>query len=603
LDSAPRSIPFETFLAVRSARGGAFSPDGRILAFLLDTSGVPQVYRLDSPAQEPAPLTALADIVRSVHWSPDGRWLLFTMDHGGDERHQLYLLAPDGSELRPLTRHPQAIHQFGDWSPDGHHIAFTANRRDARYFDVYVLDVESGEERCVLEQDGTFDVAAWTPDGQQLLLRQQHTSFNQDLHLLDLEDGTVRHVTPHEGEARYVTPRVLPDGRSVILCTDQGRDYLGLARLDLRSRHLCRLLERRADIESCDVTLDGRRLAALVNRDGWSELLVGRISDRSLTSVVSAPLQGVATDCRFAAGGGTIALSLNCPTRSYNVWSVDPATTHRVQWTHAPLGDLDPQVLVEPESVRYLSHDGLEIPALLYRPPGSGGGPAVVHVHGGPESQDRPNFSAVYQYLVHRGYTVLAPNVRGSTGYGNAYQHLDDREKRYDALRDVEYAHRWLAATGAADPGRIAIMGGSYGGFTVLACLTRQPERWAAGVDIVGISNFETFFENTGPWRRHLRASEYGDPVADAALLRDLSPIHAVDRIRAPLMVIQGANDPRVPRQESDQMVARLQELQQTVEYLVFDDEGHGIVQVLNRIRAYTAMGAFLDRHLRPGGE
>jgi dipeptidyl aminopeptidase/acylaminoacyl peptidase len=264
------------------------------------------------------------------------------------------------------------------------------------------------------------------------------------------------------------------------------------------------------------------------------------------------------------------------------------------------LGDLEGVTLVEPTDIRYPSHDGLQIPALLYRPAtvASGPVPTIVHIHGGPESQDRPNFSPVYQYLAHRGYAVLAPNVRGSTGYGNNYCHLDDREKRYDALRDVEYAHRWLVSSGTAESHRIGIMGASYGGFTVLACLTRQPELWAVGVDIVGIANFETFFQHTGPWRRHLRASEYGDPVTDAALLRDLSPIHAVDRIRAPLIVIQGANDPRVPQVESDQMVAQLRERGHPVEYLLFSDEGHGIVKVENRIEAYTAIAEFLDRYL-----
>jgi dipeptidyl aminopeptidase/acylaminoacyl peptidase len=386
--------------------------------------------------------------------------------------------------------------------------------------------------------------------------------------------------------------------------TDQDRDFLALARLDTKTMRLHRLLERRTDVELCDVSADDRRVVALLNREGWSEVVVARLRERMLTGVTGLRLPGVANDCRIARGGSQVALTLNGPTQNYNVWGLDPETTGRVPWTRASMGDLTPADLVEPEAVRYESHDGLQVPALLYRPSNAGSGPvpAVVYVHGGPESQDRPNFNPVYQYLAHRGYAVLAPNVRGSSGYGNAYCHLDDREKRYDALRDVEYAHRWLASSRVADPKRIGIMGASYGGFTVLASLTRQTELWAAGVDIVGIANFETFFKHTGPWRRHLRASEYGDPDRDADLLRDLSPIHAVDRIRAPLMVIQGANDPRVPQEESDQMVEQLRARSQPVEYLLFPDEGHGILKLPNRIKAYTAVAEFLDRYLAKAG-
>ena len=596
-------IPFETFLQVRSATGGAFCPGGRTLAFLMNLTGVPQVYRLDSPTGEPVQLTHFTGIVRSLHWAPDGRRLLFAMDEGGSERHQLYLLTPDGSEPRLLTPHPEAIHTFGGWAPDGRRIAFAANRRDPAYFDLYVLDVDTGEERCVLQRDGHFNAVDWSADEHMLLVRESHAGMDQDLHLLDLETGELRHVTPHTGNARYATPQFLPDNRSILVCTDQDRDFLALARLDTRMLRLRPLLERRSDIECCDVSADGRRVAALLNREGWSEVVVARLAERTLIRVNSVRLHGVASDSRLAREGNRIAVSLNSPTRNFNIWEMDSETTARVQWTHAPMGDLDSVPLVEPEAVRYPGHEGLEIPALLYRPPDAAPGPApvVVYVHGGPESQDRPNFNPIYQYLAHRGYAVLAPNVRGSTGYGNAYSHLDDLDKRYDALRDVEQAYHWLVSAGIGDPARIGIMGGSYGGFTVLACLTRQPELWAAGVDIVGIANFETFFKHTGPWRRALRASEYGDPERDAELLRDLSPIHAVDRIRAPLMIVQGANDPRVPQEESDQMVEQLRARSHPVEYLLFPDEGHGIVKLPNRVKAYTAIGCFLDRHLAAG--
>ncbi len=592
-------LRFETFLQVKSATGGVFSPDGRTLAYLSNLTGVAQLYCLDAPGADPRQLTDTGEIVRAVHWSPDGSRLLYTMDRGGNEHEQLYLLSSDGAEGRALTDVPAAIHTFGGWSRDSRSVAFAANRRNAAHFDVYVLDVQTGEERCVLQRDAYFTVADWSPDGRHLVVRQHHASFNQDLHLLDLETGDLRLLTPHDGNARYPAARFLPDGRHLLLLTDQDRDFVALERLDVPTSRRKALLEKPGDVESLDLCADGNRVVMLLNREGWSEVLTARLTERGLANLAQMPLPGVAASARISGDGTRIALSLNGPTRNFNVWSLDADGVSRTPWTRVDLGELDPASLVEPQLIRYPTHDGREIPAWLYLPRERAGPHAViVHVHGGPEGQDRPNFSPVYQYLVHRGYAVLAPNVRGSSGYGNTYCHLDDREKRYDALRDVEFAYHWLVSSNTGEPRRIAIMGASYGGFTVLYCLTRQPELWAAGVDIVGIANFETFFQHTGPYRRHLRASEYGDPERDRELLWDLSPIHRVNQIRAPLMVVQGANDPRVPQEESDQRVESLRARRHPVVYLLFPDEGHGIVKLPNRVRAYTAIGEFLDRHL-----
>jgi dipeptidyl aminopeptidase/acylaminoacyl peptidase len=275
--------------------------------------------------------------------------------------------------------------------------------------------------------------------------------------------------------------------------------------------------------------------------------------------------------------------------------------------TRSSLAGIPRSTFVEPERVWYRSFDGRMIPALLYLPEaggpqGAAGGVApravMMSIHGGPESQERPMFSSVYQYLLHRGYGILAPNIRGSTGYGKAYVYMDNARKRGDAIQDVVYAVRYLSSRADVDAKRIGIMGGSYGGYMTLAAVAFHPKLWAAAIDIVGIANFESFLANTGPWRRKLRIAEYGDPEKDLEYLRKFSPIHKVDDIVAPLMVIHGKQDPRVPASEAEQIVASMKARGRPVEFLLFEDEGHGLAKLPNRIKAYTAMGDFLDKYL-----
>jgi dipeptidyl aminopeptidase/acylaminoacyl peptidase len=322
-------------------------------------------------------------------------------------------------------------------------------------------------------------------------------------------------------------------------------------------------------------------------------------NDRDLPTPDLPP--GVCGFLNFAADSTALTFSMSGPQHPWDVWVYDLHEFRAHQVTQSSLAGIPRSSFVSPDLVHYPTFDARSIPGYLYRPPSmaSGNLPVVVDVHGGPESQRRVDFNPIYQYLLHRGFAVFAPNVRGSTGYGREYTHLDDVGKRMDSVADLAYAARWLSDSDVAAPDRIAVLGGSYGGFMVLAALTNNPELWAAGVDIVGIANFVTFLENTGPWRRHLREAEYGSLEHDRALLEAISPIHKVDRIRVPLMVIHGANDPRVPIGEAEQIVASINARGGVVEYLRFDDEGHGIVKLANRLVCYPEIAEFLNRHLR----
>jgi dipeptidyl aminopeptidase/acylaminoacyl peptidase len=522
---------------------------------------------------------------------------------GGNEHTQLLYVAEQGAKYTDLTDDPAHIHNFGSFSPDGRQISFAANGRTNRWFDIYVRDLDSGETRCVLQHDSTNRAGPFSPDGRRLIVVRVFASSHQELWLLDLQ-GTdePRLLTPGE-QASYESPEWSPDGQSIVCLSDAGREMAAPARIDVATGEMAYLLERDEEVDEIALAPDGQQLAYALNRDGEAEVIVRNLTTGSEVSVQGLPPGALYAYWQRALAwdptSSRLAISWTASRFGPNVFVWSPDKPQAQQFTFAGGLEASLDELVEPEHVRFPSFDGREIPALFYPTPGrANGAPCVVFVHGGPEGQYRPTFQPIVQYLVSAGFAVLAPNVRGSTGYGKTYTHLDDVRKRMDSVADLAHAVHWLRDSGRADPHRIAVYGGSYGGFMVLAALTTYPELWAAGVDLVGISNFVTFLENTGPWRRHLREAEYGSLENDREFLEEISPINKVDRIRAPLLVIHGANDPRVPIGETEQMVARLRGLGRTVEFLRLEDEGHQIAKLHNKLVAYPMAADFLRRHL-----
>ncbi|HET6202756.1 MAG TPA: S9 family peptidase [Planctomycetota bacterium] len=588
----------ERFLQTKSSAGGSFSPDGRWIAFRTNLTGVAQLWKVPAEGGWPEQLTFFEERVQGLEWSPTGEWIAFEMDAGGNERNQVWLVSPDGARLRNLTNRPEAIHGFGGWSRDGKRIAFRSNRRKAAFFDVYVVDVATGESRCVLEEDALWSAAGFSPEGKRLLLSRENASLDNDLFLLDLGTGARECLTPHEGRAVYRADWSA-DGRSLFVATNAAREFGALLRLDLETKQWTPLAEPQWDVEEVEASPDGRFLAYATNVDGRSELTIRSLADGSDRRVPFEP--GVASVDSFSRDGTRIVASFSGPRDNGDLWVYEmPAGTLR-RTTRSPRGGIPREALAAPQLVRYETFDGRKVPALFYRPQDLKPGekvPCVVLFHGGPEGQSRPTFDAVVQYLVHGGYAVFQPNVRGSTGYGRTFTHLDDVRGREDAVRDGAAGVEWLRQSGVVDPEKIVAYGGSYGGYMVLASLTLRPDLWAAGVDFVGIANFVTFLENTGPYRRRLRASEYGDLETDRDFLASISPIHKVDRIACPLIAVHGANDPRVPIGEAEQIVRALRERGRTVEFLRYEDEGHGLSKLKNRLDAYPKVVAFLDRVL-----
>jgi dipeptidyl aminopeptidase/acylaminoacyl peptidase len=587
-------LPYEfaRYLKIRAAYGATWSPDGRRVAFLTDITGVPQAWEVPIGGGWPEQLTFHEERISGIHYSPTENRLLFSMDTGGNERSQLFLL--ENWEERDLTRAPGAIHYFGGFSPDGERIAYTATRRNGTDFDVFVQDLGSadGEPEMVWETSGYHTVAGWAPDGSFLIVSRHYSNLNNDLYRLDLASGEVTLLTPHEGDARFSGARVTPDGKNVFLATDRDGDFMRLASLDLSTLEIEHLTPDDRDIEEIELSEDGRWLAVSRNVEGYSDFMLFNGKGRRVPGPEMP--SDIVGGFEFSPDGTRLAFTLTGPNRNPDVWLVDLPDGEPRRLTRSSTAGIPRSTFRRPEVVRYPSFDGREISALFYEPAAENS-PVVVNVHGGPESQSRPLFAPVTQYILNRGYAVFAPNVRGSTGYGKAFTHLDDVYLRMDAVKDLAFAAHWLRGRGHE---RIAVMGGSYGGFMVLAALTEYPELWTAGVDIVGIANMVTFLENTGSYRRALREPEYGSLERDREFLESISPIHKAGKIKAPLMVIHGKNDPRVPVGEAEQIVERVRENCGTVEYLLYEDEGHGLAKLKNRLDAYPKIATFLDEHL-----
>ena len=582
---------FARYLKIRSSWGPSWSPDGRRVSFLTEITGVPQVWEVpaEGPSSWPEQLTFYEERVSGAEYSPTHDRLLFGMDAGGNERTQLYLL--ENGEATDLTRAPGAIHYSGGFSPDGDRVAYTTTRRNGTDFDVFVQELD-GEPALVWEVPGYHTVSDWAPDGSFLLVSRHRSNLDNDLYRLDPATGEATLLTPHEEDARFYGARIAPEGGSLYLATDRDGDFMRLARLDLATLDLEYLTPDDRDVEAVEISGDGRYLLASRNVEGYSDLMLFSGEGRRMPDP-GVP-EGILGGFEFSPDSRRLAFTLVGPTRNADVWVMDLPDGEARRITRSSTAGIPRSTFRRPHLVRYPTFDGREIPALFYEPEGEVAR-VVVNVHGGPESQSRPAFAPVTQYLLHRGYAVFSPNVRGSTGYGKTYTHLDDVELRMDSVRDLAHAAYWLREKGH---GRVAVMGGSYGGFMVLAALTGYPELWSAGVDIVGIANLVTFLENTGSYRRALREAEYGSLERDRGFLESISPIHKAEEIRAPLMVIHGKNDPRVPVGEAEQIVEKVRKNGGTVEYLLYEDEGHGLAKLKNRLDAYPRIAAFLDQHL-----
>ena len=600
-ERAPR---FEQFYAVRRLQvlsNLAFSPDGETIAYSTDASGQFNLWTQPVRGGWATQLTTFEDkAVRWIRWLPSGD-ILFFADTGGNEKYQLYRIGERGGWPERITKHDDVQYIPGDLSPDGKRYAFSGNERSRADVDVMIYDTTTGEIRVALAGEGWFNAGRWSHDGRTIAVTQLVSNTNQHVHLHDVKKGTYRDLTPHEGEEKNFGVGFRQDGSGVYLLTDRGgsHTWLGLAALD--SREPQPVWRGDWDVENADLSASGGRLAWSVNEDGYSVL---HVRDEATGEELPLPQipRGVVQDLVLSPDGRKLALKLTTGARTPDVYVVELDSATLRQITYSFLGGISVEDLVEPELVR-VPGEGGQIPAWLFRPKGAQGRiPAVLYIHGGPEAQERPIYSGFFQYLLARGVAILAPNIRGSTGYGRDWQVAIHRDWMGVDLRDFRACADHLRTLEGIDAGKLGVVGGSYGGFATLMCATRLPEYWAAAVDIVGPSNLVTFAKAVPPTWKRIMKSWVGDPETEPEMLMERSPITYVDEIRCPLLVIQGANDPRVVKPESDQMVERLRARSHPVEYIVYADEGHGFTKRQNQVSAWRAAADFLLRGFGMGG-
>ena len=588
------------YLLAEGAKSAYPSPDGRRVAFEWAVTGEPQLWIVDAAGGWPRQVT-FGSTITFFRFTPDGKHLLVGRDAEGNEREGYYLISTDGTRERQLLPLSDAFRQFGMFSTDGTRFIYSSTERNGVDFDIYIGDVASGETRRVLEGSFGFFPVSWQPKGDLVIVSETRGEDANDIHLLDVDTGDLEPLFQPEVAASYGQFAWLPDGSGFFMSTNQDREFAGLAFYDLAEQRLQFIETPDADIDNVGLSADGRYLAWTVNGGGWSKLHAIERTTGEALDVPPLP-EGVYT-LEFAHSAPRLAVLISGPRTPGDVWTWDLVSGTHTQSVQSSLGGLSANDFVAPLSLRYQARDGVELHGLLYLPQNGAAAsspPVVISVHGGPTAQARPSFSASTQYLANQGIAVFAVNVRGSTGFGKTFTRLDNREKRLDSVRDLVDTVAFLSRDDRVDTSRVAVMGGSYGGYMVNAVLGAYPGVFDAGVSMVGVSDWVRALQTASPALKASDRIEYGDIREQRwqAFYEKNSPINLVEDIQVPLLVQHGANDPRDPVSESDRFVTAIRDAGGSVEYLRFPDEGHSLTKQSNRVIFYRRMAGFLERHL-----
>jgi dipeptidyl aminopeptidase/acylaminoacyl peptidase len=600
----PRQYTIEQFYATIGLRDASFSSDEKRILFSSNQTGVYNVYSVPVTGGAPTNLTSsTTDTTYAVSYFPSDDRVLYTRDQGGNELNHLYVRELDGKE-RDLTPGDKLKATFDGWSGDRTAFWVETNERDPKFFDLYRYDAKSYDRKLVYQNDAGYDIATVSPDGKWVALVKPNTTSDSDIYLWSAASNGPKLITKHEGTADNTPQEFDPVSGSLYYLSNEGAEFARVRRYDTATGKSEDVEKPSWDPLFVRFSKNGRYRATGINDDGRTVI---HILDTRTGREVTLPRlpAGDITAVRFADSEKRMAFYVNGDRSPNNLYAYDFGGDKPVRLTDSLSKQIDPADLVDSEVVRFKSFDGMVIPSIYFKPQQATAEnkvPALVWVHGGPGDQTRKGWSAGIQHLVNHGYAVLGINNRGSSGYGKTFYTADDRKHGKEPLWDCVEGKKYLTTLPYVDASRIGIIGGSYGGYMVLAALAYKPEEFAVGVDIFGVSNWLRTLQSIPKWWESARQALYqeiGNPEKDEAMLREISPVFHADKIRRPLLVLQGANDPRVLKSESDDIVAAAKKNGVPVEYIVFPDEGHGFTKKKNQIEGYGAILRFLDKYLK----
>ena len=592
----------------RSVFAPAWSPDGREIAFTTNLTGRFNLWKVPAAGGWPIQLTQSDDRQAEAEWSPDGKWIVYDQDFGGGALFDLFATPSAGGEPVNLTRTPDISEASPHWSPDGKQLILSYRPKTASVFDLAILDWQTRKvtnltNEQAKDRDWSFD--GWSKDGKFIYADRGNGGFtDSDIYQIDLASGNKENLTPHQGQILYGASSLSPDGRTLLITSNEKGGYQNVALLDIATRKRTWVTETEWEAVSGDFSPDGKRFTYTMNIDGRSDTY---LVDRSTGHAEKLPFpEGITTVAAsphsFSPDGTRLLISHQSSQRPSDLWVYELSSGKRTQLTFSAIASLNPGTIPASRLVHYKSFDGSMISAFLWMPfnlKRDGTNPGVVLPHGGPTGQTSDAFNRTAVALASRGYLCIAPNVRGSTGYGMAFQKANYQDLGGGDLQDEVYAARFLAATGYVDARKIGITGGSYGGYMAMMAIGKTPEVWAAAVELFGITDWLTEQEHETPLLQQYDQSILGDPVKDRKVYEDASPKKYLAKAKAPLLVLQGENDITDPKEEAEQVVAILKSVGVTVDAHYYANEGHGFLKRENEIDAMQRTVAWFERYLK----
>ncbi len=605
-----KTLTIEKLYMTRQVGGSTWSPDGKTVAFISNLSGRNNLWLVPSEGGWPMQLTVSDQRQSSPTWSPDGKWIAYISDYDGDEQWDIFLVSPTTGQVLNITNTREIAEESPAWSPDGRYLAYMVKPRTSSVFEIDVYDTVLRDVKHLTTgtaKDRMNVSPIWSPDGTFIVYTQEQSKgTDSNVFLVEISTAQSTLLTSHDGERTYSANDISTDGKSVLITSNAGNGYDNVGLLDIATKKIHWITQDKWEISGETFSPDRKFLTYSANVDGNTDIY---LYDLGSGKARALPLpKGVnftaGRPSPFTRDSSRLLYYHNGPTAPGDLWVYNLADGRSHQLTYSLVGGVRSENMVEPYLVHYPSKDGKWIvSAFVYVPynlPRNGEHPAIIYVHGGPTAQTMNTFNRFVQYMTNQGYIVIAPNYRGSTGYGKEFQQANLFDMGGADLQDVLAAADWIKQTGYVDPKKLILMGGSYGGYMTMMGVTKAPEMWAAGVAIVPFVNWFTEIQHEDPVLQQSDLATMGDLVKNKALYEDRSPINFVDRIKAPLYLLAGGNDPRCPKEEAQQVVDAVKKRGGVAEYKVYENEGHGFARVENQIDAYKRVADFLQAHVPP---